>query len=150
VFVGAPSKVEDTPSAYVETYLTNLLYLCQSLSLSLKSRDISAMLHVSSRASLYPSRDILYSAVKGGMNSALRSIARGLPEKTKIISIAPGLVLNSTMSNDMPLEIREDHIGRSSDELMGVDEFATQFVDLIANIKDIKSGSLVELGPVYS
>jgi NAD(P)-dependent dehydrogenase (short-subunit alcohol dehydrogenase family) len=148
VFVGSPFRVDDAPSAYVETYLTNMVSLCQSLCLRLKSD--SAMVHVSSRSSLYPSRDVWYSAVKGGMNSALRSLIRGLPATSKIISVAPGLVLNSAMANDMPPEIRAEHIRRASDGLLDLAEFAKEFVGLMANFKGIESGSIVELGPEYS
>lgn len=150
VFVGAPYGEEDTPAVYVETYLTNMIFLLQSLSSNLKSNVISAMLHVSSRSAIYPSRDVMYSAVKGGLNSALRSISRQLPQNSKIISIAPGLVLGSTMAADMPPDIRADHIVRSSNELLDINGFAAEFLALMNNVENIESGTITELGPRYS
>lgn len=149
VFVGAPYRVHETPAVYVETYLTNMIALLKSLTSHLKLDVSSAMLHVSSRSAIYPSRDVLYSAVKGGLNSALRSISRQLPPDSKMISVAPGLVLDSTMANDMPSEIRADHITRSANQLMSLGEFATEFVAIMSGIENFESGSIVELGPRY-
>lgn len=150
IFVGAPSNNSDTPSAYVETYLTNVTFLCQRLVSHLKQNVPTALVHVSSRSSLYPSRDVLYSAVKGGLNSAIRSMTLGLPQETKLLSVAPGLVLGSTMANDMPVAVRSDHVQRSSGELLNVDGFAVEFLKLIMRIEEIETGSVIELGPSYS
>jgi NAD(P)-dependent dehydrogenase (short-subunit alcohol dehydrogenase family) len=150
MFIGSPFRAGDAASDYVETYLTNMVFLCQALSLRLRSNVNSAMLHVSSRSSIYPSRDVLYSAVKGGLNSALRSLSRGLPEKSKIVSVAPGLVLQSAMAKDMASEIVADHILRSSNQLLDLNGFATEFLGLMSKIESIESGSIVELGPGYS
>jgi hypothetical protein len=150
VFVGAPSKDAGSPAAYVETYLTNLISLCHHLVSYLKPKIPTALVHISSRSSLYPSRDILNSAVKGGLNSAIRSMTRDLPQETKLFSVAPGLVLGSTMADDMPVAVRSEHVQRSSGKLLNVDGFAVEFLKLIMRMEEIETGSVIELGAAYS
>jgi NAD(P)-dependent dehydrogenase (short-subunit alcohol dehydrogenase family) len=149
IFIGAPSKDKKNSAVYVETYLTNMIFLIQNLLPFLKTNVETALVHVSSRSSLYPSRDVLNSAVKGGLNSALRSMTRHLPREAKMVSVAPGLILDSTMANNMPAAIRLEHIQRSSKALLDLDGFAEEFLKIIMKMQDIENGSVIELGPNY-
>jgi NAD(P)-dependent dehydrogenase (short-subunit alcohol dehydrogenase family) len=149
VLIGAPSKAIETQNKYVETYFSNMIRLFVGLIPFLDEEVNSAFLHVSSRSSIYPSKDVLYSAVKGGLNSALRSMTLGVGENARLLSVAPGLILGSTMSNDMPAEVRASHKTRSKHELLNVDGFCAALVDLVGRSQNYKTGSIVEIGPRY-
>jgi NAD(P)-dependent dehydrogenase (short-subunit alcohol dehydrogenase family) len=148
-FVGAPSKVSKSKSEYVETFLTKTLLFIQRLLPHLKINSSSGFVHISSRSAIFPSRDILYSAVKGGLNAGLRSMTIGLESSKKIFSVAPGLILGSSMANDMPSETRNDHLRRSREELLNVGEFSSELLRLLAEMDKYETGSIIEIGPSY-
>jgi len=148
-FIGAPSKVSRSTSEYVETYFTNTLFLVERLLSHLKKDSSSGFIHISSRSSIYPSRDMLYSAVKSGLNAGFRSMTIGLDNSIKIISVATGLILGSSMANDMSDELREDHLMRSKETLLDVGEFSSKLLGLLAEIDNLDTGSIIEIGPSY-
>ena len=92
---------------------------------------------------------MLYSAVKGGLNAGLRSMTIGLESSKKIISVAPGLILGSSMANDMPNETRNEHLRRSRQELLNVGEFSSELLRLLAEMDKFETGSIIEIGPSY-
>jgi nucleoside-diphosphate-sugar epimerase len=53
ICIGSPSKTIINRSVYVETYLTNMIFLCQNLLTTLKVNTETALVHFSSRSSLY-------------------------------------------------------------------------------------------------
>lgn len=92
---------------------------------------------------------MLYSAVKSGLNAGLRSMTIGLDSRIKIISVAPGLILGSSMANDMPDEVRMDHLRRSRETLLDVETFSSKLLLLLAEIENLETGSVIEIGPSY-
>lgn len=149
LFIGAPSKVSQFASDYVQTYFTNTLFLVERLLSQLKKDSSSGFIHISSRSSIYPSRDMLYSAVKSGLNAGFRSMTIGLDNRIKIISVATGLILGSSMANDMPDEIRKDHLMRSKENLLDVGAFSSKILGLMAEMDNLETGSIIEIGPSY-
>lgn len=149
VFVGAPSKDFSSKSEYIDLYLTRMIGFLDSLICLLKIESPSGLTYISSRAALYPSKDIYYSAVKAGMSAALRSRSLTLPNNQVVFSVAPGLILGSTMAEDMPVELVNNHWERSGQSLLSVEDFGKEFLDLVQKLEELKSGSVIELGTSY-
>jgi NAD(P)-dependent dehydrogenase (short-subunit alcohol dehydrogenase family) len=149
VFVGAPSKDFSSKSEYIDLHLTRMIGFLDSLIGLLKPDSPSGLGFVSSRAALYPSRDIYYSAVKAGVSAALRSMSLTLPKNQVVFSVAPGLVLGSSMANDMPDDLVGNHWERSGQSLLSVEDFGEEFLDLVQRLEELESGSVIELGTSY-
>ena len=143
----SPTPEESWPS-YIETHLTHSLALVKQLTDKLKSRG--TLIYLSSRAAIYPSRDFLYSAVKAGMSSGLKSLTLQLRPGQKIFSVAPGLIKESGMYFDMPEEIREEHHRRANGELLDLRSFAEELFRVMENRDRYENGEIVELGTRYS
>jgi NAD(P)-dependent dehydrogenase (short-subunit alcohol dehydrogenase family) len=148
-FIGAQSSSIRPPSKYVEAHLTNTLGLLENLLPHLSQESGSALINVSSRSALYPSKDIYYSAVKGGLISGIRSLKLMVNPNSKIISIAPGLVLGSSMANDMAAEVRNDHFERSEGRLLDLTSFSEEFLKVLRTLGDYQTGTVIEIGPKY-
>jgi 3-oxoacyl-[acyl-carrier protein] reductase len=69
----------------------------------------SRLLLFSSISAQRGSFDPIYAASKGAVLSLVKSLATGLPPGARINSIAPGLIQDSTMFQDMASERREYH-----------------------------------------
>lgn len=114
-----------------------------------KLQSNGLIIYLSSRSALYPSRDMMYSAVKAGMSAALKSMTLQMEPGQAVFSLAPGLIRGSGMYLDMPELTRDDHEKRSKGKLLKVDEFAIELFHVIDHRQDYKNGSIVEIGIRY-
>ena len=149
IAIGQPSKNAPSTSAYLQTHFINMFILLQLLFEDLSSRATGFLVYISSRSALYPSRDPAYAAVKSGLTQAVRSLSMGLKEGQKAFSLAPGLISGTSMYDDMPSWIRQDHELRAGGKLLSPETFATELFRVVNDRHNRESGAVIELGPRY-
>lgn len=148
-FIGAPYRAGSSELEYVSAYLTRLTTVFRFAMARLTADGPGLFVNVSSRAAVHPSRDTFYAATKAGLVAAVRSLARELPENHKAVSLLPGLVLGSKMSQDMPQEIVLEHQRRSGGKLLSPDSFSDEVQDLLRNFDSLKNGEALLTGVDY-
>jgi NADP-dependent 3-hydroxy acid dehydrogenase YdfG len=132
---------------YVDTYITNLLYLFDKLLADNNLRNKSKILIMSSRSARYGSHDYLYSVSKAAVEAYVKSKSK-LVKGIQINCVSTGLVQDSKMFKTMPIEIVNSHKHRSRNKLLNVPEIASILISLFDN-KEIVSGDTIYIGPQY-
>lgn len=90
----------------------------------------SQIIMISSISAQKGSYDPLYSASKGAILSFVKSLAIGL-NGVRVNAIAPGLIENSTMYNDMSVERRELHKSQTSNkQLLSIVDLSNIIFDI--------------------
>lgn len=146
--IGAIAHETSNLNSYLETHFENAMGLISRLLPTLRE-DHSTLLYMSSRAALHPSRDIFYSAVKGGISSAIRSMTLLVGKNQKLLSLAPGLIVGSKMYDEMPIVVRKGHHARSGDSLLDGQQLADEIFGVLQDIDLHQSGEIIEIGEVY-
>jgi NAD(P)-dependent dehydrogenase (short-subunit alcohol dehydrogenase family) len=106
---------------YYTEQASNYIYLLQSI--LLKTKKTSKIIVVTSRAANHGSYDVHYSAVKGAIQSAVKSLAKFKNNKT-IFCVAPSLMLDSKMFKEMSSKNISKHLKRTNNKLLTKDEVA--------------------------
>ena len=147
--VGATRLNTDNPEDYIKTNFTNPLNLFGILTAKLAQEKPACFIFVSSRAAKYPSFDVYYSAVKSGLCAGLRSLSATAHPESKFLSILPGLIIGSGMYEEMDLKVRDSHRVRSQNQLLDIQETASEIFNVIENSKAFVNGEMIEIGPSY-
>lgn len=132
---------------YIETYVTNLIYLFDKLLIDNNLNEKSKLLIMSSRSAKYGSYDYLYSVSKVAIETYVKSKSKAVPG-IQINCVSLGLVQDSKMYKLMPPEIVTSHKLRSRNKLLNLSEIASILISLFDD-KGIVSGDTVYIGPQY-
>ena len=147
--IGETSLKYEDKSKYLSLHFFKTLKLLEALQESLEPKNRSCLIYVSSRAAIHPSFDPYYSAVKGGVVSAIRSLSLRSQPNQYIISIVPGLIIDSKMFHDMPEELQMDHMNRANNKLLTKREFVGALFEIIDNLQNVKNGQYITVGQDY-
>ena len=147
--IGELSLSESNKEKYLITNLVSATSILESLRNSLDKEDKSVLLYVASRSAIYPSFDLYYSIVKAGLAAAIRSLSLGLLQNQKMLSIAPGLIVGSSMYEKTPKNVRNSHHIRSEYKLLDLKKLAREIFKIIDCQDNFENGSLIEVGPKY-
>jgi hypothetical protein len=147
--IGELSLSESNKEKYLITNLMSATLILESLRNSLDKEEKSVLLYVASRSAIYPSFDLYYSIVKAGLAAAVRSLSLGLLQNQKMLSIAPGLIVGSSMYEKTPKNVRKSHHTRSDYKLLDLKNLASEVFKIIDCQDNFENGSLIEVGPKY-
>ena len=143
-------------SKYFNSFITNCSMLLIGLvrRLPLGSGRKPLMINVSSRAVKYGSLDPFYSEAKSAVHGLIKSLNKVYESEIHFYNLVPGLLENSTMFENMGLNLRNQHRERAGGSLMSVAEFANflnEFVLDRFDSKEIKKilDTDVMVGPQY-
>ena len=147
--IGELSLSESNKEKYLSTNLLSTVSVLENLRNSLDKEEKSILIYMASRSAIYPSFDLYYSLVKAGLAAAIRSLSLGLLKNQKMLSLAPGLVVGSSMYETMPENVRKSHHVRSDNNLLDLKNLASEVFKIIDCQDDFENGSLIEVGPKY-
>ena len=147
--IGKTSKKQEDLDEYFRVHLVNALRVITRVAGLVSHERGSSIIYLSSRAALYPSFDVNYSVVKAGLMAGLRSLSRVAPPNQRFLSLAPGLIEDSSMYREMSPAVQENHRLRAGGSLLTMEEFANQCLEIVNNSEDFAQGATIELGPVY-
>jgi NAD(P)-dependent dehydrogenase (short-subunit alcohol dehydrogenase family) len=139
----------DNLSEYFEVQFVMSFVVLSRLPRLMTTEVSSTLAFVSSRAAIYPSYDIPYAAVKGGLTSAMLSISKRLQKNQRAIVVAPGLIEDSKMFLDMSRELQADHRERAGGKLLSLNQAARYLLDFGSENSDVQNGVILEIGPRY-
>ena len=107
--------------------------------------NVFKILMISSISAQRGSYDPIYAASKGAILSFVKSIANGLGG-TRVNAIAPGLIEDSAMFNEMSIERREFHRQQKSNkQLLDISDFSRIIFDLSRNHWKHLNGACIDL-----
>jgi NAD(P)-dependent dehydrogenase (short-subunit alcohol dehydrogenase family) len=147
--IGELSLSEPNKEKYLITNLVNAIFVIEHLKDSLDIKKGSVLLYMSSRAAIHPSFDLYYSIVKAGLAAAIRSLSPKLSKNQKMFSLAPGLIIGSSMYEKMLDNVRNSHHIRSDNNLLDTKALASEIFRIIDNQEIFENGSIIEVGPKY-
>lgn len=113
-------------------------------------RKDSSITLISSPAAWQGSYDPTYAAVKGAVNSLVRTLTKDLAPKTRVNALSPSLIENSTVFNGMTPDFKEKHINKALNKrLLTLDE-CVDGIDFILKNKHF-TGQILHLngGMIY-
>ena len=150
--IGALSEIShiylyEDSKRYIETYVTNLVYVIDSLLHQNRLQKNCRILIMSSRAAKYGSFDYYYSISKAAIEAYVKSKSKSSPQ-IRINSVSTGLVKGSRMFIQIPDEVAESHHERSSNKLLSVTEVVNELINFLKN-NELKSGCTLYIGPQY-
>jgi NADP-dependent 3-hydroxy acid dehydrogenase YdfG len=134
----------DDIKKYHEINSGSYIYLLQNLTSKIK--DNGQIIVVSSRSANHASYDIHYSAVKSSIQSAVKSLSKFLKNNQSMICIAPSLIHESKMYNEMTEENIKRHLYLSNDSLITKSEFADFIISLNNKITKLVNGQTISVG----
>jgi NAD(P)-dependent dehydrogenase (short-subunit alcohol dehydrogenase family) len=140
---------KDNLSEYFAVQFVMSFILLSRLPTLMTTEVPSTLAYVSSRAAIYPSYDIPYAAVKGGLASTTISISKKLRQNQRAIVVAPGLIEDSTMFLDMSQELQADHRERAGGKLLSLSQAARYLLEFGSENSDVGNGVILEIGPKY-
>ena len=70
-------------------------------------------------------------------------------QNQKMLSIAPGLIVGSSMYEKTPKNVRNSHHIRSEYKLLDLKKLAREIFKIIDCQDNFENGSLIEVGPKY-
>jgi len=140
---------KDNLSEYFAVQFVMSFILLSRLPTLMTTEVSSTLAYVSSRAALYPSYDIPYAAVKGGLASTTISISKKLQLNQRAIVVAPGLIEDSTMFLEMSPDLQADHRERAGGKLLSLRQAAGYLLEFGSEGSDIQNGVILEIGPKY-
>ena len=149
IFAGAVSKLDISSSSleetqdYYRTYGASLNYLIGRIQTHLS--DSATMIFVSSRAAHRPSYDAHYSAIKASTEAFIMSIANRFPGR-RLLVLAPSLIENTKMFNDMLQENIKMHRERTFNSLLTIDEVVESILEIRFERDKFLSGSTTYIG----
>ena len=147
--IGETSLEYKNKSQYLNLHFSRTLELLDGLQDALDPINRASLIYLSSRAAIHPSYDPYYSAVKGGIVSAVRSFSLRSKPNHFMISVVPGLIIGTTMFHEMSEESRVDHMNRANNKLLTKEEFAEGLFQIISNLQNVKNGEYITIGQDY-
>lgn len=147
--IGELSLSESNKEKYLSINLISTISILENLRNNLNKEEKSIFIYMASRSAIYPSFDLYYSIVKAGLAAAIRSLSFGLLKNQKMLSIAPGLIVGSSMYESMPEYVRKSHHVRSDNNLLDLKNLASEVFKIIDCQDNFENGSLIEVGPKY-
>lgn len=154
-FIGKTSKSESQNfdfadlNNYFKSQITNHVYLLLRIKELLSVNG--SLIYLSSRSVEYGSFDIPYAASKAAIHNSFFSLKNKLLSGQKIINVLSGLIEDSTMFKEMSTETILSHQKRAGAELITIEKFAVELIELCRNLNDEKFSkySLLKIGPDY-
>ena len=140
-------NVYEESKKYIETYVTNLVYLLEGLQQKNRLSNNCRVLIMSSRAVKYGSFDYYYAISKAAVEAYVKSKSKSSPQ-IRINSVSTGLVQGSKMYINMPIEIVENHNLRANNKLLVLSDVANELIDIFKR-EDVVSGDTLYIGPQY-
>lgn len=134
----------DDIKKYHEINSGSYIYLLQNIVLKIK--DDGQIIVVSSRSANNASYDIHYSGVKASIQSAVKSLSKFLKNKQSIVCVAPSLIYESKMYNEMTKENIKKHLYLSNNNLINKNEFAEFIISLNNKVTKLINGQTVSIG----
>jgi short-subunit dehydrogenase involved in D-alanine esterification of teichoic acids len=137
---------------YLRIQLVNPVNVIGRLINYLNLSDSSNLLYMSSRAATFGSADWPYGIAKAGIQNYISSLSQFQKPPISILSIVSGLILGSSMQNEMSSDTLNSHITRAhavGENLLTLDEIAQLIWALDPNSTLNLRGSVLSLGPVY-
>lgn len=134
---------------YFRIQLSHGAWVIENLIQHLETEGASQLIFVSSRASTFPSYDAHYAACKAGLQALVSSLSLRVASNQSLVSVTSGLLLNSTMYLDMPVDVRVGHETRSGNKLLTVEQAATQIWKVEMSAAVGINGQVIEIGPTY-
>jgi len=149
ILAGAASKLDISSSSleetqdYYRTYGASLNYLIGRIQTHLS--DSATMIFVSSRAAHRPSYDAHYSAIKASTEAFIMSIANRFPGR-RLLVLAPSLIEETKMFNDMLQENIKLHRERTFNSLLTIEEVVESILEISFERDKFLSGSTTYIG----
>jgi len=137
---------------YLRIHLVNPVNLIGRLVNNLSISEPSNLIYMSSRAASFGSADWPYGIAKAGIQNYISSLSQSQKPSLNTISVVTGLILGSSMQNEMNLETINSHTTRAREvggNLLTLDEVAQQIWALSPDLTSNIRGSVLSLGPVY-
>lgn len=104
----------------------------------------SSITFISSPAAFQGSYDPSYAAVKGSINSLVRTLAKELSPQIRVNALAPSLIMNSTVFDGMTDDFRERHIERTMNKRFLTLSECIEAIDFIIKSKHF-TGQILHL-----
>lgn len=153
--IGSESKIDKFPSEnskdgdrYIQTYVTNLIYLIDNMFGRKRVSDYCNIIIISSRSARFGSRDRYYAVSKSALEGYVKSVGKFTKIQGKLNAVSVGLVKGSKMFIQMPKNLVFNHEKRSNNSLIELNEFTNSIYNLM-NDKSLSSGQVIYLGPQY-
>ena len=140
---------QDAYQKYFNIYFATSAFIMMKMVASLDSSQPSQLIYISSRSAIYPSFDFLYAAVKSGLTSFITSLAKRLEYPMSALSVAPGLIIDSSMYKKMAKDIQDSHHYRSGNRLLSLEDAARLILNIDCEQSIRHSGQIIEIGPSY-
>ena len=137
---------------YLRIHLVNPVNLIGRLINNLSLSEPSNLIYMSSRAASFGSADWPYGIAKAGIQNYISSLSQSQKPPLNVISVVSGLILGSSMQNEMNSETLNSHILRArkvGENLLTLDDVAQQIWALSPDLTSNLRGSVQSLGPVY-
>ena len=134
---------------YISSQISNHIYIILKVYKLLTPEG--ALINISTRSVEHGSFDIAYAASKAAIHNSVFSIKEKLSENQKVINVVSGLVENSTMFKQMAPDNILSHRIRANKELLTVESFANELINLCREKKDgqLSKYSMIKIGPDY-
>ncbi len=142
-----PQNAYAESKKYIETYITNLIYLFEGLLLKNRLQNTCKVLIMSSRAASYGSFDYYYSISKAAVEAYVKSKSKSSPQ-IRINAVSTGLVRDSNMFINMPVEVIESHSIRANHKLLTLPDVGNELVNIFKS-ESVVSGDTLFIGPQY-
>jgi 3-oxoacyl-[acyl-carrier protein] reductase len=113
-------------------------------------KENSSITFISSPAAWQGSYDPTYAAVKGAVNSLVRTLAKDFAPKTRVNALSPSLIENSTVFNGMTADFKQRHIDRALNKRLLTLAECVEGIDFILKNKHY-TGQILHLngGMIY-
>jgi NADP-dependent 3-hydroxy acid dehydrogenase YdfG len=128
---------------YYTEQASNYIYLLQNI--LLKTKKTSKIIVVTSRSANYGSYDVHYSAVKGAIQSSVKSLSKFSKNKT-IFCISPSLILDSTMFKEMSKRNIFKHLKKTKNNLLSKNEVSNFIWNSYEKSLINLNGKVLEIG----
>lgn len=129
---------------YHEINSGSYIYLLQNIVSKIK--DDGQIIVVSSRSANNASYDVHYSGAKASIQSAVKSLSKFLKNGQSIICLAPSLIQESKMYNEMSEDNIKKHLYLSNNNLITKNEFADFVISLNNKITKLINGQTISIG----
>ena len=143
-----PNKDIKSSSMYIQTHITNLIYLIDNLFERSRISKNCNLIIVSSRSARFGSRDRYYSVSKSALEGYVKSVGKFTKNRANLNAVSVGLIRGSKMYLEMPNHLVISHEKRSNNSLLDLKELSTLIFNLTSK-KSFSSGQIIYLGPQY-
>jgi short-subunit dehydrogenase len=153
--IGSTSEIFKYPyknfkeiNTYLNTYITNLIFLLDNLFFNYRVSNSCSILVLSSRAAKYGSQDRYYAVAKSALEGFIKSKGKFNSKRIQLNAVSLGLISGSKMQIKMSNQNVLSHEHRSKNQLLDVTNASKLIIRTLRN-KKIGSGKVIYLGPQY-